>query len=121
MLSLDRSVGTPRRRCRKQANVLRHAIGRTSDGTAARPLGKLLDLLAMKERQRAGQHAFLIEVTLREAWLLSGSACLFPILRRVGLSLNAAVFPSETRRLADIVLRLWIGGACAAFRACFPN
>jgi hypothetical protein len=31
------------------AEVLRHGIGRNSDGSAAGPLGKLLDLLATKE------------------------------------------------------------------------
>lgn len=31
------------------AEAIRHAIGRNSDGSAAGPLGKLLDLLATKE------------------------------------------------------------------------
>jgi hypothetical protein len=42
MCSIALQYGVP-------AEAIRHAIGRNSDGSAAGPLGKLLDLLAPKE------------------------------------------------------------------------
>jgi hypothetical protein len=42
MCSIGLQYGVP-------AEAFRHAIARNSDGSAAGPLGKLLDLLAMRE------------------------------------------------------------------------